>query len=960
MSDQATALKLDESPSIIVFEDRPKQRMVFQMNLSVYLGANVRHVADEKDLAAMLKRKDRVDLIITRSEMRGEDYPKRILKVLEEAGVKIPVISIGAGSVEKDVVYLEDSDQVKPMLQNAARILKITAAQMAAMKMDEHFEVQATFLNMLFSLPCEIFMPDKAGGFKTLFKESEPIARGKVNILIKKNQRIYIKALKRLRFANAFTEQVLKAAEELASDNVTTEKKMELLSASVDIVAAQFQNSGMDAEIVNLAQASIKAIEKLADAAGNVGNLVKQLLAANGGYRYAHCQLITFLGFHVIKMMDWWGDDQRNIFSQAAFYHDISLTNDDEVRMHSLEDLKAKGVTDAAVIDLVLTHAQRAARELQNAPEINPEVIRVVMQHHGTKVGKGFSTDIGSLENLTKVFIVSEEWADYLISLADEGANANNEKKLAALKEKYKDPLTHQIIETLRYLDPDKFTMDFLEDATTISADPVEQEAETVVPGDAPEAEEEIVVSGGEEEAEITEYVISPEQEATLAKEEVIFAQAEAEYKTKETTWVQEAEQDAAEEKACEEELKSADPTTPEGKAKVEAVAAKRAAKKALVAARPPRPTPPKRPERPKPVPTKRKVPVASLKKVTRPVIKDGKPLMKEVDGKSVEVTEEVLVTADGLVANPVKKVTSRKVVKDDSAITLGAEVPGTEDGREVVHQDAVDEGSTQETRIKSSEGVADEDILNVAKGAVKQKSTRLEGVTYVRKDAIINVKGEKQGPESKQVMKGVTEVIKDEVHVIKGDPKAPESYVSRSFAAEEKKDGAELKMKALSGVTEFMTMALQGDLAKVEEFIKGPTFLVELKKTDAEGRTVLHFAAMGGSVPVLKLLLEKGAQKSLVDSKRRSALYLAALHKKNEAFDFLLAQGSQAKQQAMGGMTIAMVAAFSGNLHILKEVMKAGVRLDTADHTGKKALDYAKLGKNAEVISFIESGAKP
>jgi ankyrin repeat protein len=107
--------------------------------------------------------------------------------------------------------------------------------------------------------------------------------------------------------------------------------------------------------------------------------------------------------------------------------------------------------------------------------------------------------------------------------------------------------------------------------------------------------------------------------------------------------------------------------------------------------------------------------------------------------------------------------------------------------------------------------------------------------------------------------------------------------------------------------------------------------------------------------VDIIKLLKEKGATLNSVDAKRRSPLYLAALYKQNDAFDFLVSQGGRVAQQALGGMTISMVAAFSGNMHILKAAIEGGVRLDAVDQKGKTALEFAKQGNHPEAIAYLE-----
>jgi hypothetical protein len=209
---------------------------------------------------------------------------------------------------------------------------------------------------------------------------------------------------------------------------------------------------------------------------------------------------------------------------------------------------------------------------------------------------------------------------------------------------------------------------------------------------------------------------------------------------------------------------------------------------------------------------------------------------------------------------------------------------------------------------------------------------------------------------DGKSRIGGVTDVRTDEKIVIKGDK--PQDLVDRSVTriqggAEQKE--RELKMKALEGSTDLMKAALAGDLAGVGEKLAASAG-VELRKTDAEGRTAVHYAAMGGSVAVLKLILEKGGSLNTSDSKRRSPLFFSALYKQNEAFFWLLEQGGKISQQAMGGMTVAMVAASNGNLAVLKTALQRGVRADTKDHSGKTALDLAKLAKQEEIVAFLQS----
>jgi hypothetical protein len=882
-----------DSPIIVLFEDRPKQGMVFQLNMSIYLDARVTIATDLKDLKKAIGGPDGVHLIVARAQFRNAPFTGKVLELLSTMNLKIPVVCLGDAKDAPGLTVVGSDNEVKPLLQAAAKILGITAKHMVSKQRADTYEIAPEFLNMLFSFPCDVFDRD-VNGLKKVFSSGETVPRPKVERYAKQKRSLVIDSFQRLKLANAVTEQALKASEELTNENLGDDKKMAILSASLDMVAAQFQSSGMDEETVKLANASIKAVEKIAESATSVGGLVKQLLDSQGGYRYAHCQLITFLGFHVIKMMGWWGDDQRAILSQAAFYHDISLGTDAQAKVRTAKMATDLALKEPKLADLLQNHAQLAARELQSAPEITPEVVRVVTQHHGSPIGRGFSTDIAKLDVLAKTFVLTEEWADYLIDLAEGEKLSDNEAKMRELKHIYKDEQSCQIIETFRYLDPEAFANDFLSSnevdfaASLISGGGAGSEAESVVVKDAPKDEVEIRVKGEKTAADDTSRKI--EGVTDVRKDEEIRLKGEK--------------------------------SVGEQKKRIEGVTDVRKDEEIRLKAEK---NPPRAPK------------LSDMAKVPGEKGDRARTMMAAIASKKPNATPEeveTLLKAGGLEL--------------------------TDDAKKVVEAEAVAEAS-QKIESVTQHITEEERIVKGEAPAVDATGTKVEGVTYRREDEEIVVKGEKGEEKKAQTLKGVTDVRNDETIVVKSDKS--QDLVDRSVRvvkADAQEKERELKMKALAGCTELMKSAVSGAVEKVTELLATAS-PVEIKKTDAEGRTAVHYAAMGGSVLILKLLVEKGASINVPDSKRRTALFFAALYRKDEAFEYLLAQGSKINQQAMGGMTIAMIAASNGNLSMLKTAIQKGVRADSKDHNGKTALDYAKQGKHAEAIAFLESlGGKP
>ena len=128
-----------------------------------------------------------------------------------------------------------------------------------------------------------------------------------------------------------------------------------------------------------------------------------------------------------------------------------------------------------------------------------------------------------------------------------------------------------------------------------------------------------------------------------------------------------------------------------------------------------------------------------------------------------------------------------------------------------------------------------------------------------------------------------------------------------------------------------------------------------EVHTRDRKGRNALHYASMGGSLEVVKLLIDAELKLNTMDGQRKTAIHYAIFHNHQEIFDFFLDHGMRIDHQAMGAVNLGMVAASVGNLRALKILVEKGISLNSVDHTNKNTFDYAKYGKNPEVIQYLE-----
>lgn len=101
----------------------------------------------------------------------------------------------------------------------------------------------------------------------------------------------------------------------------------------------------------------------------------------------------------------------------------------------------------------------------------------------------------------------------------------------------------------------------------------------------------------------------------------------------------------------------------------------------------------------------------------------------------------------------------------------------------------------------------------------------------------------------------------------------------------------------------------------------------LSLNLQNASGNTPLHWAALNGHLPAVKLLIEAGADATVINKAGKDAVYEAEANEKNEVASWLLTEG-QGLESAVGGsenQAAAVAREGADTEGHLEEVMKEG-----------------------------------
>ena len=164
-----------------------------------------------------------------------------------------------------------------------------------------------------------------------------------------------------------------------------------------------------------------------------------------------------------------------------------------------------------------------------------------------------------------------------------------------------------------------------------------------------------------------------------------------------------------------------------------------------------------------------------------------------------------------------------------------------------------------------------------------------------------------------------------------------------------------------VTGCTPLMLAAGKGCDAVVARLIE---LGADVGLSAAMGWSAAHFTCTGAPASTLALLLDAGVPLNVRDDIGMTPLILAASHGAVECVEFLLARGGDALEldaATNGGLrgrgwTALHVAAGSGHLHIVQQLLRAGANPTLRDNKGRTPLDFASLFGASACIPLLEA----
>lgn len=398
----------------LIVEDRKKRGMILEINFNIYLEAQTTVVSSLSQLKKILSGDELPawDLIVCRDVIEGSSVFDMLDEKIENLGIDKPVVvQVDRQKINKlesieKIVYAEENGPLRHILSPVAKLFEITPTIMAKYQVPDPYPIDSTLLEYLISSPCDIYTDEEKE--HCVLRSGELVEKDIIEGFVGGD--VYLDAGQRIKFVNAFTDQFGQMADLLANPDVDLKEKMSALDKTLKFLSKEFQNGGMDEEVADLSHQCVISMVEISNQDDGLQGLQKLLMSEEYGERFLIAQLVIFYSLHMIKLLDWILEDPELNIPYAAFFHDLLLESDKWTTIRSNEALE-KTKLDGGQKEKIERHGDLTASFFEPWESVPNEACRLIREHHGSTDGRGFLNNMDGISNMSKAFLVAEEWA---------------------------------------------------------------------------------------------------------------------------------------------------------------------------------------------------------------------------------------------------------------------------------------------------------------------------------------------------------------------------------------------------------------------------------------------------------------------------------------------------------------------------------------------------------------------
>jgi HD-GYP domain-containing protein (c-di-GMP phosphodiesterase class II) len=444
---------------ILVISDNELLNQLYQLNLEIYIGANVTILKDIDSAKDVFDNIEKFDLIITMSLLSENEIGYMCALILKEKDLETPLILIGNPIKEiPRAIVIQSSYNVQNLIRSAASILGVTAKQMVEFQVEKYYPIAISHLSHLSVSPSTLFLQvmvlNDHYEYVACIQQDSPLSPFISKLQNEGVTHLFVNSQERLNVINKISYALILRLSNSESENIKVKTKS--ASEGFSFVANQLvDNPEAVQELITIAEGCSILLTSVVSELTSMKPLLQLLLDNKDGYIYMHSVLISYVANHIVQHISWGADAHIERLNFMIFFHDIFLVKiyDKHPEINTEEDLLIGSILTDEEKYILLNHAKLAGDQLLKYKKCPPGVDVLIKQHHGMGNGIGFAAEFGdNISPLSKLFMIAESFvADYLQNrMKDQEFKIDIQLAVLKLHEKYPKHTYRKLIDTLK------------------------------------------------------------------------------------------------------------------------------------------------------------------------------------------------------------------------------------------------------------------------------------------------------------------------------------------------------------------------------------------------------------------------------------------------------------------------------------------------------------------------------
>jgi hypothetical protein len=441
--------------NVLLVEESTDLSMLIKLNLMKSHEVTIYEKENADKAIDLIEIIDEFDLIICSDENSEHKHCEKVSNYLISSSRSIPMLAVSALPI-----FYEHCKIVKP--NQSWKVIVEMASSTIGIKNSVNEKINdfiAIPANYLLSITNDKMMTDIFIRLKKSNDEYQYLKRIHAGDTFELDQiqryissglkDFYIARVHFESFVNHITESVVKR---LKSNDVVGADRIKLNSESFEITQDRIASLGIDELTVELVQENILSMEKSLIEISSLSSFVKLLKSNQSSYAYGHVYLTCLLLHKLVESFEWHSKAVKDKLTYVAFFHDICLSDEKLIRIHSKSDFEKNNLSESE-IKKVNTHAYEASKLLERFSEIPMGVGGIIKEHHASKTGVELPDSLSiAIAPMSMMLVVVESFVDKYFQLKDPTSQSEILLLISTLKEKFNIATYSQTINSLEQL----------------------------------------------------------------------------------------------------------------------------------------------------------------------------------------------------------------------------------------------------------------------------------------------------------------------------------------------------------------------------------------------------------------------------------------------------------------------------------------------------------------------------